>query len=206
MRVTGKFYKLHGKLKSSAVKGKLPCQSELDLFEPHLRQVVDQHHPLVILAGIFPWEILEKEYSILYSKKGAPAKPVRLMAGLLILKEIFSASDKGIMVEWSKDPFFQYFCGSSVFSVKLPCAPYDMTRFRKRIGMERLAGLKKTSSVYLKKSGIHRLKTEGKPGNENFSYYVSSGMHQIIIKRLRDLAEKFYGKSQFHAGTFNRHD
>ena len=48
---------------------------------------LDQRHPLYILAGKVDWDMFEGAFSPLYcTDNGAPAKPIRLMVGLLILK------------------------------------------------------------------------------------------------------------------------
>ena len=65
---------------------------------------------------------------------GAPAKPIRLMAGLLILKQMFNKSDEVIVEEWKQNPYYQFFTGSSHFEWDLPCDPTDLVYFRKRIG------------------------------------------------------------------------
>jgi hypothetical protein len=156
------------------MKGNPPCQLDLDLFEQNLRQIIDTAHPLAVLADIFPWDKLEREYSVLYSETGAPSKPVRLMAGLLILKLIFDGSDQGIVNEWPRDPYFQYLCGGSIPVGKPPCSSSDLSRFRKRIGNERIVALRDLTAIYIQKSGIGRIRINGglKPGNEGFSYSV----------------------------------
>ena len=44
--------------------------------------------PLLLLAKKIPWEKFEREFSALYADFGKPAKPVRLMVGLLLLKQL----------------------------------------------------------------------------------------------------------------------
>ena len=54
-----------------------------------LEDQLDQQHPLFKLANKIDWQSLEDSFKILYSKrKGRPSKPIRLMCGLLILKQI----------------------------------------------------------------------------------------------------------------------
>jgi hypothetical protein len=168
------------------MKGNPPCQLDLDLFEQNLRQIIDTAHPLAVLADIFPWDKLEREYSVLYSDTGAPSKPVRLMAGLLILKLIFDGSDQGIVNEWPRDPYFQYLCGGSIPVEKPPCSSSDLSRFRKRIGKERIAALGDLSSDYIRKAGIGRIRIKGglKPGNEGFSYSVNRLFLHKFLKGL----------------------
>jgi transposase, IS5 family len=175
------------------MKGKSPCQSELNLFEPTLRQTLDRDHPLVIMGDIFPWKRIETEYSSLYSDKGAPAKPVRLMAGLLILKHIFNGSDEGIVKEWKRDPYFQYFSGGNIFLSKMPCDSSDLAHFRRRIGQQRMLSLIYLSASYQKKSGVDRLKIdwEIKPGQDQFSYEKDRGFYQNLRRTFSGLADTF---------------
>jgi hypothetical protein len=175
------------------MKGKSPCQSDLSLFEPHLMQVVDRDHPLAVFAEIFPWDKLESHYAVLYSDKGAPAKPIRLMAGLLILKQLFKGSDEGTLIEWCRDPYFQYICGGNVMTGKTPCSASDLTYFRKRIGKERMSALLELSSVYQRKSGTGRLIVfeEHRPGQENFYYTVKTAPYHVLMKRLSKIAGRF---------------
>lgn len=173
-----------------AMKGKSPDQSALNLFEPVLRQIVKRNHPLTVFSDNFPWNEIESEYSHLYSDKGAPAKPVRLMTGLLILKHIFNCSDEGVVAEWSKDPYFQYLCGGNLFIDKQPCDPSDLARFRKRIGKERLQGLMDLSEKFQQRAGVDRIRTTGetRPGRENFSYSAGAGLYHSFLRNIRNLA------------------
>jgi len=175
------------------MKGKSPDQSALNLFEPVLRQIVRKNHPLTIFSDSFPWHEVESEYSPLYSDKGAPAKPVRLMAGLLILKQIFICSDEGVVAEWARDPYFQYLCGGNLFIEKQPCDPSDLARFRKRIGEGRLKKLMELSVEFQKSAGVERIRVKGetRPGREGFSYSAGAGFYTSLIRNIRNLAGRF---------------
>ncbi len=177
------------------MKGKSPDQNALNLFEPVLRQIVKPDHPITVLADSFPWSDIESEYSDLYSDKGAPAKPVRMMAGLLILKMIFRGSDGGIVVEWQRDPYFQYFCGGNVLVDKPPCNPGDLSRFRKRIGRERLDRLMKVFKELEESAGIGKIRVHdnSRPGKEGFSYSAETGFYNSVITGIRSLAGKLSG-------------
>ena len=172
------------------MQGKSPDQSALNLFEPALRQVTNPDHPLRVLSDSFPWNKIESDYASLYSHKGAPAKPVRLMAGLLILKYIFKGSDQGVVAEWSHDPYFQYLCGNNVFTANKPCDPSDLPRFRKRIGAGRLQSLFDTVDTLKGSSGIDRIRIVWgtRPGRDKFSYSVSAGFYHYLVKSFRSFA------------------
>lgn len=58
------------------------------------------------------------------------------MVGLLILKQVFNLADETVMEEWISNPYFQYFCGQTIFQWKFPCDPSDLVHFRHRIGVE----------------------------------------------------------------------
>lgn len=174
------------------MKGKSPDQGTLNLFEPVLRQIVKHDHPLTLFADNFPWNDIESEYSSLYSAKGAPAKPVRLMAGLLILKDIFNCSDEGVVAGWARDPYFQYLCGANLFIEKTPCDPSDLARFRKRIGKDRLERLLQLSAGIAEKTAIDSIevKNGSRPGKEDFSYSVKTGIFHQVIRKINHLAGK----------------
>ena len=52
-----------------------------------LDDMLNQKHPMYILANKVDWQLFEDSFSPLYcADNGRPAKPIRLMVGLLILK------------------------------------------------------------------------------------------------------------------------
>jgi IS5 family transposase len=65
-----------------------------------------------------------------------PGKPIRLMVGLIILKQLKNLSDAEVVKQWVQNPYFQYFCGESEFRWDVPCDPSDITHFRNRIGKD----------------------------------------------------------------------
>ncbi|MGY4384648.1 hypothetical protein ACVWYN_001674 [Pedobacter sp. UYP24] len=65
---------------------------------------------------------------------GRPAKPIRLMVGLLILKHIRNISDESVVEQWSENLYYQYFCGFQEFVASAPCEASELVHFRKRIG------------------------------------------------------------------------
>jgi IS5 family transposase len=116
--------------------GKSPNQStpQTDLFRPLLCSFIDTRNALVQLGSRLDWAGLESSLSCFYAAKGAPSKPVRLMAGLLLLKQMFNRSDEAIVEEWRQNPYYQYFTGQAHFQWEAPCDPSDLVHFRKRIG------------------------------------------------------------------------
>ncbi|MSS75461.1 MAG: transposase [Methyloglobulus sp.] len=53
--------------------------------------------------------------------QGRPSKPIRLMVGLLVLKQWDNLSDKQVVLHCKRNPYYQAFCGCTEVSNKLPC-------------------------------------------------------------------------------------
>ena len=100
-----------------------------------LDDLLNQQHPLYKLSHKINWHVLEKAFTPLYcSDNGRPAKPIRLMCGLLILKHLRNISDESVVEQWSENAYFQYFCGMHEFVPSFPCDASELVHFRKRIG------------------------------------------------------------------------
>lgn len=97
--------------------------------------MLNQSHPLYKLADKIDWAKFDTAFALLYSRNnGRPAKPIRLMCGLLILKHLRNLSDESIVEQWSENAYYQYFCGIQEFSPGAPCASSELVHFRNRIG------------------------------------------------------------------------
>ena len=100
-----------------------------------LDDLLHQQHPLYKLSHKINWCVFENSFTPLYcSDNGRPAKPIRLMCGLLILKHLRNISDESVVEQWSENAYFQYFCGMHEFVPSFPCASSELVHFRKRIG------------------------------------------------------------------------
>ena len=117
--------------------GKSPNQNQKSFFKPLLKDFIDMNHPLVLLSERIPWKALEKDFANLYSCTGTPSKPLRLMVGLLILKQMFNLGDETLIPQWIQNPYFQYFCGEA--------APSKGAGTRDLVGRQRFAHLGRVS-------------------------------------------------------------
>jgi len=115
---------------------------EQDLFRSRLDQIIDMKHALVKLARTIDWRFLEEKFEAVYSDKpGQPPLPTRLMAGLALLKHTYDLSDEVLCERWVENPYFQYFCGEEFFRHDLPLERSSLTRWRQRMGEEKLQAL-----------------------------------------------------------------
>lgn len=95
---------------------------------------LDVDDPLLVLGRAIDWSTLEQSLSVHYSDRGRAAKPIRLMCGLLILKQLYDLSDENVVVQWKLNPYYQVFCGEASFQTRLPCHSTELVKFRQRIG------------------------------------------------------------------------
>ncbi|CDM57433.1 IS5 family transposase (plasmid) [Rhizobium sp. T136] len=127
---------------------------EQDLFRSRLDQIINMKHELVRLAQAIDWPVLEARFGTVYSDgAGMPPLPTRLMAGLAILKHTFSLSDEALCERWVENPYFQYLCGEEFFRHDLSFDRSSMTRWRQRMGEERIAALLQESLAVAVKTG-----------------------------------------------------
>lgn len=165
-------------------------------FFSSLEDQLDQRHPLVMLSEKIRWQLFEESFSKHYStNNGRPSKPIRLMCGLLILKHLRNLSDESLVMHWSENVYYQYFCGEQYFQCKEPCAATELIAFRQRIGEEGVELLLKES--------IRINKEEDKDGDEigavvsidttvqekNITYPTDDKLYKKIIKKCWKISE-----------------
>jgi transposase, IS5 family len=113
-----------------------------DLLRSRLDAIIDMDHALVKLARTIDWSFLEQRFGAVYEDKpGRPPLPTRLMAGLAILKHTYDLSDEVLCVRWVENPYYQFFCGEEFFQHCLVLDRSSLTRWRQRMGEEKLQAL-----------------------------------------------------------------
>jgi transposase, IS5 family len=107
---------------------------QLNLFNG-LADQLNQKHPLFILSDKINWKLFDESFESLYcGDNGRPAKPIRLMVGLILLKHLRNLSDESIVEQWSENNYYQYFTGEITFNCEAPCTSSELVVFRNRIG------------------------------------------------------------------------
>jgi IS5 family transposase len=127
-----------------------------DLLRSRLDAIIDMDHALVKLARAIDWSFLEQQFGAVYEDKaGRPPLPTRLMAGLAILKHTYDLSDEVLCEHWVENPYYQFFCGEEFFQHRLVFDRSSLTRWRQRMGEEKLQALLQESlSVAAKTEAI----------------------------------------------------
>jgi len=160
-------------------------------FYSTFEEQLSHSHPLYILANKINWEIFEEAFAKLYSDEGRPAKPIRLMVSLLMLKHIRNISDESVVEQWSENCYYQYFSGEKVFACGVPCEPSELVHFRNRIGEEGIELIFKESIRINGKDGKEDQGTTDTTVQEkNITYPTDNKLHRKIIKKCVAIADK----------------
>lgn len=113
-----------------------------DIFRGRLSNELNPKHEMMILSRLIPWDGLESEFSDLYQSNGSvggqPPKPIRLMIGILLLQHLHNLSDEQVVRTWVENPYWQFFCGYDFLQWNFPIDPSSLTRFRNRMGADRM--------------------------------------------------------------------
>ncbi|MBR1495811.1 MAG: IS5 family transposase [Acidaminococcaceae bacterium] len=168
-----------------------PKQQQGHLLFPDLLDHLNPKDPLLVLARNLPWEEFEKELTPFYAIKGRPAKPVRLMVGLLLLKQIEHLSDERVVEAWVRNPYYQAFCGMKQFQWNFPCAPSDLVHFRKRIGEEGVEKIFLASvALHGKDSMESDVVVDTTVQEKNITFPTDTKLRMSVIKRSWKVAEQ----------------
>jgi len=139
------------------MQGRSPDSKQIQFLAPTLKELLNPKEPIYQLADKIPWAQLDREFGTLYARTGRPAKPIRLMVSLLLLKQIFDLGDETVVAGWVQNPYWQYFSGETVFQWRLPVEPSDLVHFRDRIGE---AGVKRILQMSIALHGRKALEKE----------------------------------------------
>jgi len=163
--------------------------SQLGFFAT-LADQLDQKHSLYLLANRIDWAVFEKAFSKHYSStQGKPAKPIRLMVSLLILKQLRNLSDESMVEQWSENIYYQYFSGTQTFTPKQPCVATELVEFRKRIGQEGIELiLKESIRINGKDADEDTLSGDTTVQEKNITYPTDDKLYKKIIAQCQSIA------------------
>lgn len=153
---------------------------------------LNQKHPLFILSNKIDWTAFEKAFEPLYCPdNGRPAKPIRLMVGLLMLKHIRNISDESVVEQWSENNYYQYFCGERSFVPGVPCEASELVHFRNRIGEAGIELIFKESiRVNGEDSNDDQINIDTTVQEKNITFPTDSKLHKKIIKKCQAIAQE----------------
>lgn len=166
--------------------------TQLSFLQPGLKEQLSNKHPLYILAEYVNWQLFEDSFKKHYKENfGRPAKPIRLMVALLMLKHIRNLSDESVVEQWAENAYYQYFSGERVFAAKAPCEASELVHFRNRIGAEGVELIFKESIRINGKGGKEdKASIDTTAQEKNITYPTDSKLHRKIIKKCIGIADK----------------
>ena len=157
-----------------------------------LADQLDQKHPLYQLANKINWPFFDDAFKKHYSEKmGKPAKPIRLMVSLLILKFVRNLSDENLVEHWAENIYFQYFSGEQFFQPNKPCVPTELVAFRLRIGepgVELI--LQESIRINEPPEDSNLVSVDTTVQEKNITYPTDNKRYKKIIKKCWKIADK----------------
>lgn len=161
-------------------------------FYSTFEEQLSRRHPLYILANRINWQQFGEAFKDLYClDNGRPAKPIRLMVSLLILKHIRNLSDESVVEQWAENSYYQYFGGASSFISSVPCEASELVHFRKRIGEEGIELiLKESIRINGDDSQDPDVSVDTTVQEKNITFPTDAKLHRKIIKKCHQIAEK----------------
>ena len=178
------------------MKPKPQPRDAFELFQAHFDQLLNPVHELIVLANMIDWSNLEAAFVDTYCPdNGTPAKAIRLMVGLHYLKYAFDESDESVVDRWVENPYWQYFCGYTHRQHECPIHPTSMTKWRNRVGAERLEKLV-TETIdlavrekHLPKRDLERVTVDTTVQEKNITYPTDSKLLYKSNVKLGDAAK-----------------
>jgi IS5 family transposase len=171
---------------------KIDQTPQLDMFKTPLKHFIKENHELVLLAKKLDWVFLEKQLSKYYCiDNGRPGLPIRIVAGMLMLKRMFDESDESVIDRWVENPYWQYFCGEVYFCHEPPFDRTELIKFRKRIGEEGAEQLLKASIDLYPKKEIQEKEVllDTTVQEKNITYPTDVNLQKKIIEKCRKIAK-----------------
>ena len=160
-------------------------------FYSTFEEQLNHNHPLYKLSLAINWQVFDDAFSKHYSAThGKPAKPIRRMVALLILKQLRNLSDESVVEQWSENSYYQCFSGELYFSSNPPCVATELVEFRKRIGTEGVELIFKESiKVNGDDSNDDNLSVDTTVQEKNITYPTDDKLSKKIIKKCQAIAK-----------------
>ena len=118
-------------------KAEKPAQMTFEDFNQSCGMKLNVHDEWVVVANSIDWASIEEKYMAFFpSKRGRPAVNARMALGALIIQHKAKLSDRNLVREVARNPYYQYFIGLGGYQTKCPFGHGVLPELRKRFGMD----------------------------------------------------------------------
>jgi len=112
------------------------------------------------------------------------------MVGLLLLKQLENISDENIILQFKRNPYYQYFCGFTEYTPSLPCHSTELVKFRNRIGKDGVEFIFKCSiELHGKNSKESQVIVDSTVQESNMTFPTDGKLAIKIILKLLKIAK-----------------
>jgi IS5 family transposase len=174
-------------------------ESHEELFRSSLEQILNNKHPLYVLANKIDWSRFDKSFGELFvQKQGRPGLPTRLVVGLHYLKHAYNESDESVVARLLENPYWQYFCGFKQFQHNLPIDPSSLTRWRKRLGPDKIEELLSATidtakgEKLLTEKHVERVNVDTTVQEKAIAFPTDARLYHKVRRALVRLAKKMH--------------
>lgn len=126
-------------------KAEKTAQMTFEDFNQSCGMQLDANDEWVVVAGRVDWNAVEERYMEFFpSRRGRPALGARMALGALIIQLRMRLSDRSLVREIGRNPYYQYFIGMAAYRTKCPFGHGVLPELRKRFGMDFLVAVNET--------------------------------------------------------------
>lgn len=118
------------------------------------------------------------------------------MVGLHYLKHAFNVSDEALVERWVENPYWQYFCGFLTMQHKVPLHPTALTKWRQRVGAEKLVELLAETIAAAQRDGhttkqdLEQVNVDTTVMEKNITHPTDSKLYHKAIIKLGEAARR----------------
>ena len=159
-------------------------------FYSTFEEQLSHQHPLYVLASQIQWNLFDAAFQKHYAEEGRPAKPIRLMVALLMLKHIRNLSDESVVEQWMENVYYQYFSGETSYACGVPCEASELVHFRHRIGEEGVELILK-ESIRVNGNDSHdpEVSVDTTVQEKNITFPTDDKLYKKIIAKCQQIAQ-----------------
>ena len=141
-----------------------PVQTTFEGFNQSCGMKLDRRDEWVVVADGIDWRAVEEKYRGAFpSKRGRPALGARMALGALIIQRRAGLSDRELVKEVARNPYYQYFIGMEGYQAKCPFGHGVLPELRKRFGMEFINEVNEVVARNARPTPEHAGDREGRP-------------------------------------------